>query len=97
MVSVLLLLSPEDLKTCRQVNSTLNKLIKAEMWGTKTGRSKLVKELVHRWKTAEPRPVKIPVTGYLDHEDVSSMFSNDRFLIVGETVGKVSVFSRSRS
>ena len=55
-------LDPEDLKACRQVNSTLNKLIKAEMWGTKTGRSKLVKDLVHRWKTAEPRPVMIPVT-----------------------------------
>ena len=99
LVSVLLLLSPEDLKACRQVNSTLNKLIKAEMWGTKTGRSKLVKDLVHRWKTAEPRPVMIPVTqwdpvtGYFEHDDVSSMFSNDRFLIVGQVWGKVSVFS----
>ena len=47
-VSCLLYLSPEDLKACRLVNKTWNKVIKEGVWGNKRVRKKLEEELVWR-------------------------------------------------
>ena len=40
--SALLLLHPEDLKKCRLVSSSWNEFILDELWGTRSGREKLV-------------------------------------------------------
>ena len=53
--SALLLLNPDDLKTCRLVSSTMNEFIVDELWGTKGGREKLRQKLVERWRKGEAR------------------------------------------
>ena len=40
-VSCLLYLSPEDLKACRLVNKTWDKVIKERVWGSKRARKSL--------------------------------------------------------
>ena len=47
-VSCLLHLSPEDLKACRLVNKTWNKVIKERVWGSERARKRLEEKLLNR-------------------------------------------------
>ena len=58
-VSCLLHLSPEDLKACRLVNKTWNKVIKERVWGNKRARKRLEEKLLNRWKTTNPETVQL--------------------------------------
>ena len=58
-VSCLLHLSPEDLKTCRLVNKTWNKVIKETVWGNKRTRKRLEEMLLNRWKATNPETLQL--------------------------------------
>merc|ERR1719209_1469128 len=76
LASSLLLLNPEELKNCRQVNKEWNKLIKKEVWGRPRWRKELEKKLVNRWNTQNPDTM---VLGQA-REKVARIFCNDRHI-----------------
>ena len=56
-VSCVLHLSPEDLKACRLVNTTWDKVIMERVWGNKKARKTLEEKLSQRWNTTNPETV----------------------------------------
>ena len=76
-VSCLLHLSPEDLKACRLVNKTWNKVIKERVWGNKRARKRLEEKLVHRWKTINPGTVQLGTVKPRYGRRVRAMFCNN--------------------
>ena len=88
-VSCLLYLSPEDLKACRLVSKTWNKVIKERMWGNKRARKRLEEKLVHRWKTQNPQTVQL---GAVYPYCVEPIVCNNAHVFCG-VEGKVRVYS----
>ena len=72
-VSCLLHLSPEDLKACRLVNKTWNKVIKERVWGNKRARKRLEEKLLNRWKTTNPETVQLGTVPW----GIQAMFCNN--------------------
>ena len=77
--SALLLLNPDDLKTCRLVSSTMNEFIVDELWGTKGGREKLRQKLVERWRKGEARMEMIGKA----KDELESIFCSNQFVFCG--------------
>ena len=89
-VSCLLHLSPQDLKSCRLVNKTWNDVIMERVWGSKRVRKRLEEKLTHRWKTINPRTVKLGTVP----RGVRAMFCNNTNVFCGGMEGgKVKVYS----
>ena len=91
-VSCLLHLSPEDLKACRLVNKTWNKVIKERVWGNKRVRKRLEEKLANRWTTTNPQTLKL---GNLQDEgEGDAIFCNNTHVFCGiDDSGKVKVYS----
>ena len=70
--SALLLLDPDDLKTCRLVSSSWNEFILDELWGSRGGREKLRQKLVEGWKKNEASMVRIGKA----RDEMESVFCN---------------------
>jgi len=87
-VSCLLYLSPEDLKACRLVNTTWNKVVKERMWGNKKARKTLEEKLSQRWNTTNPEAVELTML-----ESVGVLFCNDKYVFCGTCGGSIKVFS----
>ena len=81
--SALLLLNPDDLKTCRLVSSTMNEFIVDELWGTKGGREKLRQKLVERWRKGEARMEMIGKA----KDELESIFCGNQFVFCGHENG----------
>ena len=77
-VSCLLYLSPEDLKACRLVNTTWDKVIKEKVWGNKKARKTLEQKLSQRWNTTNPEAVELIML-----ESVGVLFCNDKYVFCG--------------
>ena len=100
-VSCLLHLSPEDLKACRLVNKTWDKVIKERVWGSKRARKRLEEKLLNRWKTINPETVRLGTMPQGDRIILESMFegfegfcnANNNHVFCGVQGGKVKVFS----
>ena len=93
-VSCLLHLSPEDLKACRLVNKTWNKVIMERVWGNKRVRKRLEEKLVHRWKTTNPKTVQlVAVHGAQCMVEVKAMFCNNTHVFCGIESGEVKVYT----
>ena len=88
-VSCLLHLSPEDLKACRLVNKTWNKVIKERVWGNKRARKMLEEKLLNRWKTTNPETVQLGTVP----QEVEAMFCNNTHAFCFVKGGKVKVYS----
>ena len=88
-VSCLLHLSSEDLKACRLVNKTWNKVIKERVWGNKRARKRLEEKLLNRWKTTDPETVQLGTVP----KGVEGMFCNNTHVFCGIEGGKVRVYS----
>ena len=88
-VSCLHHLSPEDLKACRLVSKTWNKVIKERVWGNKRARKRLEEKLVHRWKTQNPQTVQL---GAVYPYCVEPIICNNAHVFCG-VEGKVRVYS----
>ena len=58
-VSCLLHLPPEDLKACRLVNKTWDKVVKERVGGNKRVRKRLDEKLLNRWKTTNPETIHL--------------------------------------
>ena len=90
-VSCLLHLSPEDLKACRLVNKTWNKVIKERVWGNKRARKRLEEKLLNRWKTTNPETVRVRL-GTVPW-GVGAIFSNNLHVFCGMRSGNVKVYN----
>ena len=88
-VSCLLHLSPEDLKACRLVNKTWNKVIKERVWGNKRARKLLEEKLLNRWKTTNPETVQLGTVPQV----VRAMICNNTHVFCGVQDGRVKVYS----
>ena len=88
-VSCLLHLSPEDLKACRLVNKTWNKVIKERVWGNKRARKRLEEKLLNRWKTTNPEAVQLGTVP----RGVQAIFCNNSHVFCGMYGGEVKVYS----
>ena len=88
-VSCLLQLSPEDLKACRLVNKTWNKVIKEGVWGNKRVRKKLEEKLIQRWKTTNPGTVQLCTVP----PEVQDIFCNNTHVFCGIEGGEVKVYT----
>ena len=86
--SCLLYLSPKDLKACRLVNTTWDKVIKERVWGSKRARKSLEKKLVHRWKTTSPETVQLGTVP----QAVLAIFCNNTHIFCGVQGRKVKVY-----
>ena len=88
-VSCLLYLSPEDLKACRLVNTTWDKVIKEKVWGNKKARKTLEEKLSQRWTTTNPEAVELTMLPL----SVGALFCNDKYVFCGMCGGSIKVFS----
>ena len=88
-VSCLLHLSPEDLKACRLVNKTWNRVIKERVWGNRKARKLLEEKLAHRWKTTNPETLQMVTVP----QRVEAIFCNNTHVFCGMFRGKVKVYS----
>ena len=87
-VSCLLHLSPEDLKACRLVNKTWNKVIKERVWGSKRARKRLEQKLLDRWKTTNPETARLSTVP----RGITAISTNSSHIFCGLQDGKVKVF-----
>ena len=88
--SCLLHLSPEELKACRLVHSTWDKIIKDRVWGNGRGRMKLKEKLIERWNNADPIAEEF---GKVREEGVDTILCNDAHVFCGLESGKVGVYN----
>ena len=85
--TILLLLDGKDLKAVRQTCKSLNQYIKAEVWGSSSGRAQLTEKLLTRWTRDEATPVELIGV----ESPVMEMVCNERFVICALRSGVVSV------
>ena len=84
-----LLLSPEEIKSCRFVCRQWDRFIMKEVWGNARGKKKLEAMLVNRWKTVDPTQVEI---GQPLRQFVTDLACDDRFAFCGLNNGNVRVY-----
>ena len=84
-----LLLSPEEIKSCRLVCRQWDRFIMKEVWGNARGKKELEAKLVNRWKTVDPTQVEI---GQPLHQFVTHFACDDRFAFCGLNNGNVRVY-----
>ena len=90
-----LLLSPEEIKSCRLVCRQWDRFIMKEMWGNARGKKELEAKLVNRWKTVDPTQVEIgqPFFSFISlHQSVTDVAGDDRFAFCGLENGNVRVY-----
>ena len=90
VVDCFLLLSPEEIKSCRFVCRQWDRFIMKEVWGNARGKKKLEAMLVNRWKTVDPTQVEI---GQPMHLYVTHFACDDRFAFCGLDNGNVRVYN----
>ena len=90
MPDCFLLLSPEEIKSCRLVCRQWDGFIMKEVWGNARGEKKLEAKLVSSWKTVDPAQVEI---GQPLHHYVTDFACDDRFAFCGLDNGNVRVYN----
>ena len=90
VVDCFLLLSPEEIKSCRLVCRQWDGFIMKEVWGNARGKKELEAKLVSRWKTVDPTQVEI---GQPLHHFVTDFACDDRFAFCGLDNGNVRVYN----
>ena len=75
----LLLLTPEEIKSCRLVCHLWDQFIVDNIWKSTCGKKQLSQKLLQRWKTADPMRIWLTET----KEGVESIYCNDAHVFCG--------------